>query len=66
MKRSEMVDLIWKRLAPVGVGSETCEEILFIVEEAGMLPPEATVEKIINCGDGQKVETIAGNIWEDE
>lgn len=39
MKRSDMVDLIWRRLAPLGIGSETCEEVLAIVEEAGMLPP---------------------------
>jgi hypothetical protein len=39
MKRSEVVDLIWKRLAPLGIGSETCEEVLSIVENAGMLPP---------------------------
>lgn len=39
MKRNDMVDLIWRRLAPLGIGSETCEEVLSIVEEAGMLPP---------------------------
>lgn len=39
MKRSEMVDTIWRRLAPLGIGSETCEEVLTIVEKAGMLPP---------------------------
>lgn len=46
MKRSDMVDLIWRRLAPLGIGSETCEEVLAIVEEAGMLPPlrSATVK----------------------
>ncbi len=39
MKRNDMVDLIWRRLAPLGIGSETCEEVLSIIEEAGMLPP---------------------------
>ena len=39
VKKSEMVEAIWKRLAPLGIGSETCEEVLSIVEELGMLPP---------------------------
>lgn len=39
MKRSEMINAIWRRLAPLGIGSETCEEVLAIVEKEGMLPP---------------------------
>ncbi len=39
MKRSEMINLIWDRLSPLGIGEETCAEILTIVEKAGMLPP---------------------------
>jgi hypothetical protein len=43
MKRSEMVNAIWRRLAPLGIGSETCEEVLSIIEKEGMLPPLRSV-----------------------
>lgn len=39
MKRSEMIELIAKRLNPIGVATDTCEEVLKIIEDAGMLPP---------------------------
>ena len=41
MKRSEAVNLIWKRLGPLGICEDTCKEVLDILEEAGMYPPEA-------------------------
>jgi hypothetical protein len=41
MKRSEAVGLIWKRLGPLGICEDTCKEVLDILEEAGMYPPEA-------------------------
>lgn len=34
-----MVGLIWDRLSPLGIGEETCSDVLAIVEKAGMLPP---------------------------
>lgn len=44
MKRSEMIDAIAKRLNPIGISDETCEEILSIVEELGMKPPLRTYD----------------------
>lgn len=39
MKREEAIELISKRLGPIGVSEPTCEEVLSILENAGMLPP---------------------------
>lgn len=39
MKRSKMIEIIFKRLGPVGICEETCDEVLALIEEAGMLPP---------------------------
>jgi hypothetical protein len=39
MKRSQMVNIIWDRLSPLGIGEETCADILTVIEHAGMLPP---------------------------
>jgi hypothetical protein len=73
MKRSEAIAHIVNVLRLTG--NHFCDDgrdeqdagrILKRLEVCGVLPPEATVEKIINCGDGQRVETITGNIWEDE
>jgi len=71
MKRSEMVNAIWRRLAPLGIGSETCEEVLSIIEKEGMLPPLRSVthkdniwdEAICAEMDGMEV-TVA--LWENE
>lgn len=46
MKRSEMIEKIAKRLSPVGVSEPTCEEVLSIIEEAGMLPPRTKLDKL--------------------
>lgn len=80
MKRSEMIKLITDKLfygklaekarlsgaMITDLAEKDAEAILKRLESVGMLPPESTVEKIINCGDGQKLETSTGNIWEDE
>lgn len=71
MKRNDMVDLIWRRLAPLGIGSETCEEILSIVESAGMLPPLRSVtvkddfwdRSVCAEMDGMNVKVA---LWENE
>jgi hypothetical protein len=39
MKRSEMVEIIFLELFPLGIGKETCADILTLIEGAGMLPP---------------------------
>lgn len=56
MKKSSVVDLIWRRLGPLGISEETCIEVLDIIEEAGMLPPRTTLS---NLG-------ISDNAWEPE
>jgi|GEM_PF-6495032 hypothetical protein len=40
MKRSLAVEFIFKRLGPIGVSYETCEDVLRTLENIGMLPPE--------------------------
>ncbi len=80
MKRSEAIKLIAKVVKTIRSGDkkasatnsailheeEYANFILHRLESVGMLPPEATVEKIINCGDGQKIETSTEHAWEDE
>jgi hypothetical protein len=39
MRRSEMVDLITQKLKPLKVPTSISEELLSLVEFAGMLPP---------------------------
>lgn len=56
MKRSEMVNLIWDRLSPLGIAEETCVDILTIIEEAGMIPPRCDLPKL----------DISDNAWEPE
>lgn len=56
MKRSEMVEIIWKRLGPLGVGEEACSEVLELIEKAGMLPPRCELPKL----------GISDNAWESE
>lgn len=56
MKRSEIVDLIWDRLSPLGIGEETCRDVLDIIEKAGMLPPRTDLPKL----------GISDNAWEPE
>ena len=56
MKRSKMVNLIWDRLSPLGIGEETCADILTIVEEAGMLPPTVRLPAF----------GVTDNAWEPE
>jgi hypothetical protein len=56
MKRSEMVQIIWKRLEPLGVSEETCSEVIGILEKAGMIPPRCELPKL----------GISDNAWEPE
>lgn len=56
VKKSEVVELIWKRLGPLGIGEETCAEVLNIIEKAGMLPPRAHLPKL----------SVSDNAWEPE
>lgn len=44
MKRSEMIEAIAKRLGPIGISYETCEEVLTILEEEGMMPPMTDID----------------------
>lgn len=57
MKRSEMVELVAKRLGPIGICDETCSEVLKIMEEAGMLPPRVELSNMPGVFD---------NAWEVE
>jgi hypothetical protein len=72
MKRSEMVELIAKRLCPIGIGYPTCEEILDILEKAGMKPPTITVNRPVSLWDSTLCEEVEGfskvieNEWEPE
>ena len=56
MKRSKIVNLIWDRLSPLGIGEETCSDVLDIIEKAGMLPPRTDLPKL----------GISDNAWEPE
>lgn len=47
MKSSEVVELIWKRLGPLGISEETCSEVLEILEEAGLQPKKYVNPKAI-------------------
>jgi hypothetical protein len=51
-----MVEIIWKRLGPLGVGEEACSEVLELIEKAGMLPPRCELPKL----------GISDNAWESE
>ena len=56
VKKSEVVELIWKRLGPLGVSEETCADVLSIVEQAGMLPPITSLSSL----------GVSDNAWEPE
>jgi len=63
MKRSDAVELIAKRLNPVGISTPTCEEVLEILEEAGMLPPPRTFwDKNVH----ENYNPVTRNEWEPE
>lgn len=73
MKRSQAIELIAKRLNPIGICDETCEEVLIILEKAGMLPPEAVFEVMPEQYDeyggenlGLDYVKISANKWEPE
>lgn len=57
MKRSEAVELIAKRLNPIGIADPTCEEILTLLEDAGMLPPLTELDRLSGLKD---------NAWDPE
>ena len=71
MKRSDMVNAIWRRLAPLGIGSETCEEVLSIIEKEGMLPPLRAATYTDNFWDESVCAEMDGmnikvSLWEKE
>jgi len=68
MKRSEMIELIARRLCPVGISEPTCEEVLDIIEEAGMLPPSYLKDTNVPFWNGEAVgpESWPVNEWEPE
>jgi hypothetical protein len=71
MKKSEMVKKIVSIQESFYHRSDERFTILakFILNEMienGMLPPEATVEEWIDCGDGQRFEVNTKHAWEKE
>lgn len=56
MKRSEVVDMIYERLIPLNVGKDICNEIIEIIEKAGMLPPRTKLGEL----------GVEDNSWEPE
>jgi hypothetical protein len=56
MKRSQMVEIIWDRLSPLGIGKETCADILTLVEEAGMLPPRCQLPTLGTSDNAWELE----------
>lgn len=66
MKRSEMIEVIAKRLNPIGVSTPTCEEILDLVEEAGMLPPVNICKVIPDATRGGYKHSPTAREWDDE
>lgn len=65
MKKSEMVKLVLKESLCL------CNEVqvsdtIAILEKHGMLPPEATIEEWVDCGDGQRHEISTKHAWEPE
>ena len=51
-----MVEVIWDRLSPLGIGEETCADVLAVIEKAGMLPPRTELPKL----------GTSDNAWEPE
>lgn len=80
MKRSEAIDIIAKVIKKIRINDvkakatnsnilheeEYADFILHRLEKEGMLPPEATVEEWIDCGDGQRFEVNTKHAWEKE
>lgn len=80
MKRSEAIKLIAKVVKTIRSSDkkasatnsailheeEYANFILHRLEESGMLPPEATVEEWVDCGDGQRFEISTKHAWEKE
>ena len=64
MKRSKLVTRIEKYLLdtqhldiPCSLGSDfkaAAEELVFLIEQAGMLPPKACIEMSVRVGDEQR------------
>ena len=73
MKRSKAIEhivnilrLTGNHYCDDGRDEQDADRILKRLEQIGMLPPGSVTEEWIDCGDGQKVETKTGHIWEDE
>jgi hypothetical protein len=65
MKRSEMVKLVLKESLCLCTEAQVIDT-LNILQKHGMLPPEATIEEWVDCGDGQRHEINTKNAWEPE
>ena len=76
MKRSEMVNIIEEYLChtehldiPCSLGSDfkaAAKEIVALIEQAGMLPPKACIERSVRVGDEQRTAYHNTNEWEPE
>ena len=51
-----MVEIIFLELFPLGIGKETCADILTLIEGAGMLPPTIRIPAF----------GVTDNAWEPE
>jgi hypothetical protein len=65
MKKSEIVKLVLKESLCLTTEIQVSDTIS-ILEKHGMLPPEATVEEWVDCGDGQRHEVNTKHAWEPE
>lgn len=73
MKRSEMEKIIAitlsKQAITAGVSGllwVDVKEILTKIEEAGMLPPKACIERSVRVGDEERIAYYNTNEWESE
>lgn len=76
MKRSELVTRIKEYLLytqhldiPCSLGSDfkaAAEELVVLIENVGMLPPKACIERSVRVGDEQRTAYHNTNEWEPE
>ena len=74
MKRSELVTRIEEYLLhtqhldiPCSLGSDfkaAAEELVVLIENVGMLPPKACIERSVRVGDEQRTAYHNTNEWE--
>lgn len=76
MKRSELVTKIEEYLLytehldiPCSLGSDfkaAAKELVVLIEQAGMLPPKACIERSVRVGDEERIAYYNTNEWESE